>query len=317
MVARDERGPKAAELAAWSKFPRLREAAAFSYPEAGSLERADPSRKESTVTAGELKPRRELPERDTFIIAKTDHGFRMYSPTARTQAYVVSGTAEAPICTCPDFQDQGDDPDWRCPHILAVLDRLPHSPVDHHDAEERAAIQDEDRFPGTANGLDRRTTLSQMLIKRSVSPDGRIDSLSVEFDCPVDNRSLDETVGRARKILELQREIVGQFMRRPSERSAQPAKEDGVAPARMVGVAGLDGKWGRRLFLRFDVRGRPLRLFGDRKQLADAIAAAGFPEMADDVAEGARLNLPCRVLMKPSTDGRFLDIVKVLPADGS
>src|SRR6266705_2016011 len=46
MVARDERGPKAAELAAWSKSPRLREAAAFSYPEAGSLERADPSRKE-------------------------------------------------------------------------------------------------------------------------------------------------------------------------------------------------------------------------------------------------------------------------------
>ena len=50
-----------------------------------------------------------------------------------------------------------------------------------------------------------------MLIKRSVSPDGRIDSLSVEFDCPVEEQSLEETVGRARKILELQREIVGHF----------------------------------------------------------------------------------------------------------
>ena len=85
----------------------------------------------------------------------------------------------------------------------------------------------------------------------------------------------------------------------------------------MLGVGGLDGKWGRRLFLRFDVRGRPLRLFGAPKQLADSIAAAGFPDLAHDVAEGVRLNLPCRVLMKPSNDGRFLDIVKVLPADGS
>ena len=82
----------------------------------------------------------------------------------------------------------------------------------------------------------------------------------------------------------------------------------------MLGVGGLDGKWGRRLFLRFDVRGRPLRLFGAPKQLADSIAAAGFPDLADDVAEGMRLNLPCRVTMKPSNDGRFLDIVKVLPA---
>src|SRR2546426_9605191 len=80
MVARDERAPKAADLAAWSKSPRLREGAAFSYPETGSLERADPSRKESTVTAGELKPRRDLPEKDTLIIAKTDRGFRVYSP---------------------------------------------------------------------------------------------------------------------------------------------------------------------------------------------------------------------------------------------
>jgi hypothetical protein len=230
---------------------------------------------------------------------------------------VVSGTAQAPICTCPDFQEQGDDGVWRCEHIVAVLNRLPHGPVDLHDVEERAAIQDEDRFPDAASGVDRRTAISQMLIKRSVSPDGRIDSLSVEFDCSVEEQSLEETMVRARKIIELQREIVGQFMRRTSERSVQPAREDGATPARMLGVGGLDGKWGRRLFLRFDVRGRPLRLFGAQKQLAESIAAAGFPDLTDDVAEGVRLNLPCRVLMKPSDDGRFLNIVKVLPADGS
>jgi hypothetical protein len=186
--------------------------------------------------------------------------------------------------------------------------------MDLHDAEERVAIQDEGRIPETVDRGDERPALSQMLIKRSVSPDGRIDSLSVEFDCPVEEQSLAETVGRARKILELQREIVGQFMHRPSERSSPSPRQDGATPARMLGVGGLDGKWGRRLFLRFDVRGRPLRLFGAQKQLADSIAAAGFPDLAHNVVEGVRLNLPCRVLMKPSDDGRFLNIVKVLPA---
>src|SRR5207253_6684430 len=140
------------------------------------------------------------------------------------------------------FQEQGDDPDWRCAHILSVLDRLPHGSVDLHDAEERAAIQGEDHFSEAMSGADRKNSISQMLIKRSVSPDGRIDSLSVEFDCPVDERSLEETVGRARKILELQREIVGHFMRRPSESSSPSPRADGATPARMVGVAGLDGK---------------------------------------------------------------------------
>jgi predicted nucleic acid-binding Zn finger protein len=270
------------------------------------------------VTAGEQKQTRDLAGQDILISAKTNHGFRVYSPTARSQSYVVSGTVQAPICTCPDFQDQGNDPDWRCQHILAVLDRLPQGSVDPHDAEERAAIRDEDRFPEMASGVDQRTAISQMLIKRSVSPDGRIDSLSVEFDCPVEEQSLEETIVRARKILELQTEIVGQFMRRNiqtnSRQGAITMSDDGAAAARMLDVGGLDGKWGRRLFLRFDVRGRPLRLFGARKQLAEYVAAAGFPDVADDVAEGVRLNLPCRVMTKPSDDGRFVNIVKVLPA---
>lgn len=269
------------------------------------------------MTAGELKQGRDREAKDTLIITRTDHGFRMYSPTARSQSYLVTGTAQAPTCTCPDFQDQGDDPDWRCQHILAVLDRLPGGAVDPQDAEERAAIQDEDRFPETASGLETRTRMSQMHLKRSVSPDGRIDSLSVEFDCPVEEQSLEDTVVQARRILELQAEIVGQFMRRGSPKDFRQARESGATPARMLVVGGLDGKWGRRLFIRFDVEGRPLRLFGARKQLADSIAAAGFPDLADEVAEGVRLNVPCRVMTKPSDDGRFLNIVKVLPMDGS
>jgi hypothetical protein len=57
-----------------------------------------------------------------------------------------------------------------------------------------------------------------------------------------------------------------------------------------------------------------LKLFGSEKQLSDAVVAAGFPEAANHLAEGSMLNLPCQVVTKPTQDGRFLNIERVLPA---
>src|SRR5207247_9184357 len=54
---------------------------------------------------------------------------------------------------------------------------------------------------------------TQMLIKRSVSPDGRIDSVSVEFSMPVSDISNGQIKDKALKILQLQKEIVGTFLK--------------------------------------------------------------------------------------------------------
>src|SRR5947208_15819825 len=53
---------------------------------------------------------------------------------------------------------------------------------------------------------------TQMVIKRSISPDGRIDSLSVEFSMPVFDISNGEIKDKALNILQLQKEIVGSFL---------------------------------------------------------------------------------------------------------
>jgi hypothetical protein len=51
-----------------------------------------------------------------------------------------------------------------------------------------------------------------MLLKRSVSPDGRVDSLSVEFSCAVDQVSAGDIKTTAFKTLQLQAEIVDGFL---------------------------------------------------------------------------------------------------------
>jgi len=52
-----------------------------------------------------------------------------------------------------------------------------------------------------------------MIMKRSVSPDGRIDSISVEFSLPVSGCSNGDIKQRALSTLELQKEIVGAFLK--------------------------------------------------------------------------------------------------------
>lgn len=76
------------------------------------------------MTAIEMERRQKRAETEALVIAKTEDGYRVHSPADPSRVYFVSGDQEAPICTCPDFQRYGSDPDWKCKHVLAVLDRL-------------------------------------------------------------------------------------------------------------------------------------------------------------------------------------------------
>ncbi len=76
----------------------------------------------------------------------------------------------------------------------------------------------------------------------------------------------------------------------------------------------MDSKWGRRLFINVQVNGKTLKLFGKRDELTAAVVAAGFTGV--QIGEGITLNLPCRVTTKPSPDGKYTNIDKVLPANG-
>src|SRR5947208_16751136 len=91
-----------------------------------------------------------------------------------------------------------------------------------HYRQEKTLVQDKSGPPKPATPKRARSSANgssaQMLIKRSVSPDGRIDSVSVEFSMPVSDISNGEIKDKALKILQLQKEIVGAFLKLNGEK---------------------------------------------------------------------------------------------------
>jgi hypothetical protein len=65
-----------------------------------------------------------------------------------------------------------------------------------------------------------------MLLKRSVSPDGRIDSLSVEFTAEVDGATPAEVSTRAERLLALQSAIVKGFLNGARNRNGSQPKAE-------------------------------------------------------------------------------------------
>ena len=63
------------------------------------------------------------------------------------------------------------------------------------------------------------------------------------------------------------------------------------------------------------MNGRRARFFGTLGQIVRAIAAAGEKLSTQEVEPGLRVDLPCRVIAQQSSDGRYLNVVQVLPAD--
>jgi hypothetical protein len=257
---------------------------------------------------------------ETFVIAKTDEGYRVCSPLEPGRQYVVTGLPDQPQCTCQEFASHDGDPQWLCPHILAVL------------KETEAASQSPSTAPAGSRGSGNppaRTTKTApsakngesavMLLKRSVSPDGRIDSLSVEFSCPIGKETPETLKERAAKILALQADIASGFLK-TNGNGVSPRNGSAAATAvaaQLLAVASMNGRYGKRLFLNVLVNGQVLKFFGSEKQLAEAVTSAGYANVADHLVDGFALNLPCRVVTKPSQDGKYVNIDQVLPAQAA
>src|SRR5262249_26362088 len=160
----------------------------------------------------------------------------------------------------------------------------------------------------------------QMEIKRSVSPDGKINSLSIKVLYPVENGSPTEIKADAERLLSVVSEIIEDFKaeegKGQEQRTPQQNSGNGSVPAQMLSVGGMRGAWGgRRLFLNFDVNGQTIKLFGSRNEIAKYISYAGFPDISERIGEGTTLSLPCRVVTKPSADGKYVNIERVYPIE--
>jgi hypothetical protein len=295
------------------------------------------------MTDSELEQRKARAATETLVIAPTEGGFRVYNPANITRLYMVS-VPDAPKCNCPDFEAHKSDPEWRCKHILAVLNQMEKRAEPKPSTENSNQTQTNETESKPSEPAEKKKTRllrngqhSQMIIKRSVSPDGRINSMSVKFSYPIDVGSDDELKQRAEKALKVQAEIVSEFLNRNGSRrsdgqpqgkpkegaspdsktqsgSTQPANgTDGAVPAQLLNIAGMNTRNGWKLFINVQVNGTTTKLFGNKRQLGEYIAAAGFASMADHVNQGMMLNLPCRVVTKRSQDGKYPNIERVLP----
>lgn len=268
------------------------------------------------MTTDELARRRGRAEREVLVISQIPEGFRVYSPTDPRRTYTVRETEGRLVCSCPDFEKHAEDVEWRCKHVLAVE----RHEGDRYEREERVAIQTEGKAAPAAEPAAPTppTAPAQMFMKRSVSPDGRIDSLSVGVSWPIEGVPASEMKRRVERVLKMQAEVVERFLKKTDE-TPDPQRVETessqAAPARMLRIEGMDGRWGRRLFIAVETAGRTVRLFGTERQLGQAITDAGFPKVAAQVTEGTKLELPCRVVTKPTADGRYLNIERVLPAE--
>jgi SWIM zinc finger len=261
-----------------------------------------------------INGRKEMAQNERLIISLNEEGnFRVYSPAYPTRSYTVSGTPEGPKCTCPNFEAHKDDPEWKCQHMLAVLNLVNKSGEPETSGGKEPQPRKEETMTEAIRGLEMR-------IKRSVSRDDKINSLSITLSYPVESDSPSEVKDNADRLIGVLSEITDRFKQEngkaSEQRSATPNSGNGSVPAQILSVGGMKGTWGgRRLFLNFDVNGQTLKLFGNRNELAKNISYAGFPDLSERIGEGTILNLPCRVVTKPSADGKYVNIERVYPIE--
>ena len=283
------------------------------------------------MTESQIEAGQERAGNGTLVVSRTEDGFRVYSVNHPSRLYLVRQEGERWTCTCPDFEYHQADTTWRCKHILAIApwkeQQTPQPSEPANGQAEAIPVSPEQNQQAAVpkKHIQKHTNgFAQMLIKRSVSPDGRIDSVSVEFSMPVTETANGEIKAKALNTLKLQKEIVADFLKLngakatafppPASKPPEPAPENGQPLiARLIDIGKVNGKWGERLTLNVQINGRTSRLFGSAKQLAERIQSAGYEIDPANLEPGLRLNLACRVVTKPSDDGRYLNVEKVLP----
>lgn len=256
--------------------------------------------------------------REVLIATQTRDGFQVYSPSSPQAVFLVTGDSTRPHCSCPAFKALEHQPGFRCDHIKAVEAMLP-------DPAPQAS-SGEDAYPPSWNGEGNPNPAPvTMTLKRSVSPDRRIDSLSVEFTLPVDGTSPDAAVDQAMNLLQIQEDITGAFRQSQGGNNGQEGNDpprgngngngqngqDG-APARIVAISGMNTRYGWRLFLNVQVDGQQVKLFGNRQQLAQHLEDAGAGDFAGNIRSNVQIGRDCRAITRQ--DGRYLNIEKLLPA---
>ena len=268
-------------------------------------------------------------EDSPLLVVKSDgDGFQVYNPNEPNRVYQVTGSSQEPQCTCPEFRwRKPGEPERICVHIEAIMSQLREKMAPPDSARSRfeavsgngAHSTPEPQVVGE-NCVEHLGPAATMTLKRSVSADGRINSFSVELTLPVSGLVRHEVFNCARKGLKCQEEIVSSFLDDTIPETGGQDNDDSCAgrdspvPATLRDIGGMQTRFGWRFFINVEAGGETYKLIGDRKKLGQQLTNAGHARLGHQITEGKRLNVPCLAVIEDSADGRYTNVVELLPS---
>lgn len=247
-----------------------------------------------------------------------------------SKTYEVTVEDDAISCNCSDFErEQKEDTAYHCKHIIAVLadfeaQQSCASATNEHtngsSSKANGSAKISAIFPGKQAPLPSKQ--SHIFIKRSLSGDGRIDSISVQIDFGFAEEDEAIIKTQALKALKLQDTIIKEFIGVDDIKEDLPEPPQVVMPTSSIPEEALDcimtkvgvaqSKWGTSFYITFELpEGKTAKLFGSQKHLSNQIAVAGFHFPPEKIIEGIVLNIPCRATTV--LNGKFINIDRVFP----
>jgi hypothetical protein len=217
-------------------------------------------------------------------------------------------------CTCPDFQVRIAQEGRICKHIAAAA---------------IIALAPQVQTPSPANGSikangGQTAEVSPLLfrIRRNVQSDGK-GGVQVEVQARVTNDEVQnrETASYAYDLLDrlaslaakntapsesnFAREAVSPSTAKPKPIKSRTTSTTGGSPvpAVITKVDRMKTRQGESLFLKVDVGGETVRVFGRPEELAERLEASGYDIPASEVQAGLELNLPCLVVTGQGSSG--------------
>jgi len=227
-------------------------------------------------------------------------------------------------CTCPDFQVRVAQEGRICKHIAAaaITASAPQSKASS-PANGTGSVRANEAATAEASPLIFR-------IRRNVQTDGKNGTL-VEVQARVTNDEVQdrETASYAYELLErlaslagknpappenkYAREAVSPSTAKPPIKSrATSAKEGSPVHAVITKIDRMKTRQGDSLFLKVDVGGEAVRVFGRPEELAERLEASGYDIPASEIEAGMELHLPCLVKVGQGHNG-YKNIEEFLP----
>ena len=217
-------------------------------------------------------------------------------------------------CTCPDFQVRIAQEGRICKHIAAAA-IIALAPQVQPPSPTNGSIKANGGQPAEVSPLLFR-------IRRNVQSDGK-GGVQVEVQARITNDEAQdrETASYAYDLLDrlaslapkntapsennFARETVSPSTAQPMPIKSRTTSTTGGSPVSAVitKVDRMKTRQGESLFLKVDVGGETVRVFGRPEELAERLEASGYDIPASEVQAGLELNLPCLVVTGQGSRG--------------